>query len=426
MKTATICTIGDEILIGQITDTNSALISRSLNAAGIRVNHMCSIGDERHEIIGRLEKLLLNNDLVITTGGLGPTRDDITKQALATLFGSRGMTVHDEQAAINREILTRRGIALTELNRAQSDVPEGCDVIPNRLGTAPCLVFRFPEHRFPHHPVLYALPGVPYEVEGLLPDLLQDIRTHFRPDPICHKTLLTFGIPESLLAEEIADWEEALPHDMKLAYLPSPTLGVRLRLSIYGCDEEEGYRRIGEAFAQVRKQLGDAVYGEEDETLPTIIGRMLRESGRSLAAAESCTGGQIAASITAVPGASEYFAGSVTSYCNRVKINTLGVPESIIATHGAVSRECVEAMASGVLKLLDTDTAVATSGIAGPGGGSPEKPVGTVWIAAAIRETSGEIRTASREYRFSGDRLRNIERFTAHALNFLRLELLRR
>lgn len=418
MTRASICTIGDEILIGQIVDTNSSHISQALNSIGIKVNRMLSIGDDHDTIVNSLEKELSANDIVIVTGGLGPTKDDITKAALAHLSGTDVYKRDERQLEIIHKILSSRGLDVLDINIAQASVPDTCEVIPNKCGTAPIMVFRFPESRFGHAATLYSLPGVPYEALGALPDILDDIKTHHSLSDIYHRTLMTYGIAESALAKMIAEWEDNLPSDMHLAYLPNPLTGVRLRLSIYGGDKEEEEARIEAELSKLRPILGSLLYSDHEDTLESCIGRMLSESGKTVSVAESCTGGTISALITSVPGASEYYLGSVTSYANEVKINVLGVPASVIADHGAVSSECVAAMAEGVRRLTGSDYSVATSGIAGPGGGSSEKPVGLVWIGV-----SSDKGTETYCMVFKNDRKRNIERFASSALNILREKL---
>ena len=418
MTTASICTIGDEILIGQIVDTNSSHISRALNSLGIRVTRMLSIGDDHDIIIEGLKSELEKNDIVIVTGGLGPTKDDITKQALAELSGTDTFKTDDRQLEIIHRILSSRGIDILDINIAQASVPETCEVIPNRLGTAPVMVFRFPEERFGHKTTLYSLPGVPFEALGALDDIKEDIRTHFDISDIYHKTVMTFGIPESSLSKMLDEWEDALPEDMHLAYLPNPLTGVRLRLSIYGGDRAEEEARIEAQLSQLKEILGDALYSDEDDSLERCIGKMLASAGKTVSAAESCTGGLISSLFTSIPGSSEYYLGSVTSYANSVKSGVLGVPEEIIRENGAVSEECVKAMAEGVRRITGSDFSVATSGIAGPGGGSEEKPVGLVWIAVSSQKGTEACRMV-----FKGDRKRNIDRFAANALNLLRKKI---
>lgn len=418
MTSASICTIGDEILIGQVVDTNSSHISQCLNSLGIKVTRMLSIGDEHSEIVENLESELRSSDIVIVTGGLGPTKDDITKKALADLSGTTKWYTDGRQLEIIHKILSSRGLEVLDINIAQASVPDTCEVIPNRLGTAPVMVFRFPEERFGHKATLYSLPGVPFEALGALEDISDDIRKHHTISDICHKTVMTFGIAESALSKMLDKWEDSLPSDMHLAYLPDPLKGVRLRLSIYGGSRQEQESRIEAQISMLREILGDTIYSEQDDRLETCIGRMLTESGKTVSAAESCTGGLISSIFTSVPGSSGYYLGSVTSYANSVKTGVLGVPAEIIEKYGAVSEECVRKMAEGVRGITGSDFSVATSGIAGPGGGSEAKPVGLVWIAV-----SSQMGTEAYRMVFKGDRKRNIDRFAANALNLLRKKI---
>ena len=418
MTSASICTIGDEILIGQIVDTNSSHISRALNSLGIRVSRMLSIGDDHDAVINDLEGELTRNDIVIVTGGLGPTKDDITKKALAELSGASSWHTDERQLDIIRRILSSRGLDVLDINIAQAYVPDTCEVIPNRLGTAPVMVFRFPEERFGHKATLYSLPGVPFEAIGALEDISEDIRSHYTVSDICHKTVMTFGIAESALSKMLDQWEDSLPSDMHLAYLPDALTGVRLRLSVYGGSREDNEAEIQAEMKRLKDILGDAIYSEQDDSLEKCIGMMLSAKGKTVSVAESCTGGLISSLFTSIPGSSEYYLGSVTSYANKVKTGVLGVPEEIIAEHGAVSEECVRAMAEGVRRITGSDYSVATSGIAGPGGGSDTKPVGLVWIGV-----SSQMGTEAFRMVFKGDRKRNIERFAANALNILRQKI---
>ena len=418
MKQASICTIGDEILIGQVVDTNSSHISQALNSLGIKVSRMVSIGDDHDTIISSLDAELAQNDIVIVTGGLGPTKDDITKKALAELSNADSWKTDERQLEIIRRILSARGIAALDINLAQASVPQTCEVIPNQLGTAPVMAFRFNESRYGHFATLYSLPGVPFEAIGALPDILSDIKEHYPVSDIRHKTVMTYGIPESVLSKMLDEWEDSLPDDMHLAYLPDPLKGVRLRLSIYGGSTEDDEARIEAELAKLRPILGDALYSEQDDTLQECIGRILAQYGKTVSAAESCTGGTISALFTSIPGSSEYYLGSVTSYANSVKTGVLGVDPMIIEKYGAVSSECVAQMAEGVRRLTGSDFSVATSGIAGPGGGSEEKPVGLVWIAV-----SSQLGTETLKMVFKGDRKRNMERFAASALDTLRKKI---
>jgi nicotinamide-nucleotide amidase len=417
MINASVCTIGDEILIGQVIDTNSAGISRSLGEAGIRVRRMLSIGDDRDEIFNNLRNELKLNPIVITTGGLGPTKDDITKAVLAELSHSSKYVENAAQMEIVYRILHSRGLEVLPNNKAQALVPENAEVIPNTLGTAPVMVFRFKEEEYGHPATLYALPGVPFEAMGMLPAVLDDIRAHNELCDIHHRNLMVYGIAESALSQKIASWEDALPKDIHLAYLPNPLTGIRLRLSIYGGHKEEEMLRIESEVAKLKGILGNLIYSDDDDSLENTVGRLLKQSGKTLSAAESCTGGEISHLITSIPGSSAYYLGSVTSYAVEVKEKVLGVPAETIEKYGVVSSEVAAAMAEGVRRLTGSDYSVATTGLAGPGDDG-KNPVGTVWIA--VSGPAGT-RTACRNYK--NDRKRNIERFAASALDFLWLYL---
>ena len=415
MKTvkASICTIGDEILIGQVIDTNSSMISKALGAIGVRTEHMVSLGDRRSEIINLLSNELICSDIVISTGGLGPTKDDITKDALAELSGSTAYVKNEDQEVIVHNILKARGLDVLDINLHQALVPNTCEVIVNRRGTAPIMVFRFPKERFGHPAVLYAMPGVPYETEAALGDVIDDIKQHFRLENIYHKTIMTYGLAESALSELIAPWEDSLPEDMHLAYLPNPLTGVRLRVSVYnaGPDAE---KRVSERIEALKPLLGDNLYSTSDDTLEATIGRLLKATGSTLSVAESCTGGEIAHLITTVPGSSDYFLGSVTSYSPGIKVKILGVEASVIERFGIVSSAVAEAMAEGVRRITGSTYSVATTGWADAYGDERE-PAGTVWVGVA-----GPDGTVSKRFQYKGDRKRNIERFSASALDFLR------
>ena len=416
MIQASICTIGDEILIGQVVDTNSSRLATALEQAGIRVTRMLSIGDDRDEILNNLRKELTVNDIVITTGGLGPTKDDITKGVLAELSGSTGYLEHAGQLAIIEELLRSRGLDMLPINRAQALVPDHCEVIENRKGTAPIMVFRFPEDSF--DATLYALPGVPFEAVAAIPSVIADIKAHQPLDDILHRSIMVFGMAESALSEFIAPWEDALPADMHLAYLPNPLTGIRLRLSIYGGNADEQKARVEEQIGRLKELLGDKVYSDQDDTLEATVGRLLKASGKTLSAAESCTGGEISHLITSVPGSSAYYLGSVTSYAISVKENVLGVPAEVIEKCGVVSSEVAAAMAEGVRRVTGSDYAVSTTGLAGPDGDA-FNPVGTVWIGVAGPRGTKTFRKV-----YKNDRKRNIERFAASALDFLRLQII--
>ena len=418
MTQASICTIGDEILIGQILDTNSSVIARTLEENGVKVTRMLSIGDDHDTIIDNLRNELEHNQIVISTGGLGPTKDDITKAALAELSGSKGYVMNEPQLEIVHRILKARGLDVLDINRAQALVPDTCEVIPNQKGTAPVMVFRFPEERFGHPATLYSLPGVPFEAIGALPDVVSDIKSHNPLSDIFHKCIMVSGMAESALSKKIEDWEDNLPSDMHLAYLPNQLTGVRLRLSIYGGNREEEEKRIDEEFAKLRPILGEMIYSYQDDTLQNALGSLFRGTGMTISAAESCTGGMIASLITSVPGASEYFLGSVTSYAIAVKQRVLDVHPDDIISYGVVSSEVAAAMADGVRKLTGSTYAVATTGLAGPGG-DDRNPVGTVWIGL-----SGPNGTTTLTKVFKNDRKTNIERFSSAAIDALRLFVL--
>ena len=414
MTTASICTIGDEILIGQIIDTNSSYISRALGDAGIRVRSMLSIGDDHDRIVQSLRNELETNDIVITTGGLGPTKDDITKAALAELSGSTQYVEHPGQMEMVYKILHSRGLEVLDINRQQALVPDTCEVIVNRLGTAPIMVFRFEAGRFGHPATLYSLPGVPHEALGAVADVVNDIKSHYKLESITHRTIMVYGMAESALAKRIEAWEDALPDDMHLAYLPNQLTGVRLRLSVYGGDSRDNAGRIDERFAALKDILGDMVYSDGDDTLQGTIGRLLRGSGKTLSIAESCTGGEIAHLITTVPGSSEYFLGSVTSYALDTKVRILGVSPETVESCGIVSSAVVAEMAEGVRRLTGSTYALSTTGWA-DGSGDEHEPGGTVWVGVA-----GPEGTKTARFSYKNDRKRNIERFSASALNELR------
>ncbi|MDD3860731.1 MAG: competence/damage-inducible protein A, partial [Bacteroidales bacterium] len=375
---ATIITIGDEILIGQIIDTNSAWISQKLNEVGIIVKEIRSIGDNKEQIINTIAEMLNVSDLVLVTGGLGPTNDDITKNVLCDFFESKLILSESVLENIN-ELLSKRGFKMNAKNQAQAMVPNNAKILNNKMGTAPGMLFE------KNGKYLISMPGVPFEMKHLMEtQVLPFIKDKFTNKPIIHKTLMVVGLPESMLAEKIADWENALPKFVHLAYLPSPGF-IRLRLSIYEAELEHN-NLIGELTTSLIKIIPDNIFAEIDVKPEVLIGQLLIAQEKTLSTAESCTGGTIASMITSIPGSSSYFKGSVVSYDNEVKQNILQVKQNDLLQFGAVSQQVVEQMAKGVLNLLKTDYAIAVSGIAGPDGGTPEKPVGTIWIAVASKE----------------------------------------
>lgn len=408
MVTASVCTIGDEILIGQIVDTNSAGIAGALQSKGIKVNHMVSIGDNHEQIISQLTNELKYNDIVIVTGGLGPTKDDITKKALAELCGCSEYVDNAVQSEINKQILASRGLDKLKSNVEQSAVPACCEVIPNKKGTAPIMVFPMDGKKR-----IYSLPGVPSEAMGALPDILSDIEKHFKTESIYHRTIMTYGLAESELSELIAPWEDALPEYIHLAYLPNPSTGVRLRLSSYGIDKEAAEIEFKARIEAIKPYLGDNLYSLQDDTIQAVIGRLLKGTGKTVSAAESCTGGRISHLLTTVSGSSEYYLGSVTSYAIPVKTAVLGVNKADIDKYGVVSSQVAAQMAEGVKKLTGSTYSVSTTGLAE--GCDERNPAGTVWIGV-----SGPNGTLTYRYVFNNDRVTNISRFTSTALDLLR------
>lgn len=409
---ATIITIGDEILIGQIVDTNSASIARKLNNAGITIVEKCSIGDTREDIIATVGRAIERSEVVIITGGLGPTKDDITKHTLAKMFNSE-LRYNATEGEHVRQLLERRGIAFTDLNRGQAMLPECCTVLHNAHGTAPGMWFDTERGG-----VVVSLPGVPFEMEHLMDDeVIPRLKARFELMSIVHLTLITRGIPESILAERISEWEDALPNYMHLAYLPAPNV-VRLRLSAYDVDEQEARRAMNLEFEKLRTIIGDNIVGMEGATLEERVHEILTARGLKLAVAESCTGGTIASKFTAIAGASQYFMAGVVSYSNASKRDILGVSQESIDRYGAVSEQVAREMAEGVRRIAGADYAIATTGIAGPTGGSDEKPVGTVWMAVATPTKTIAI------MRNSGtDRGQIISRASAYAIELLYNEL---
>lgn len=405
---ATILTIGDEILIGQIVDTNSVSIAKHLNTAGIVVREKISIGDDRTQILDTVSRALHDSEVTVITGGLGPTKDDITKKTLAELFGC-GMHYDETVAAHVERMLTARGIDFNELNRSQALVPDACTVLFNAHGTAPGMWFERDGH------VVVSLPGVPYEMEHLMQDeVMPRLKARFSLRQIVHRTMITAGLPESMLAKRIEAWENALPPYLKLAYLPNPG-AVRLRLSAYEVEGESVAREIERQFEALRRIIPHNVLGYEMATMQELVHRILTERRQTLATAESCTGGVIASRFTAMPGASAYFLCGVVSYSNEAKIRVLGVDADTIARYGAVSEQVARQMAEGVRRVAGADYAIATTGIAGPTGGSAEKPVGTVWIAVATPEG-----TVAQCRQCGTDRGQIIDRASAFAIGLLR------
>ena len=408
---ATIVTIGDEILIGQILDTNSRYISRALNAHGIVVAERTSIGDNRTQIVETLNRAMEQSEVVIITGGLGPTKDDITKHTLCDYFGST-LRYDEIEAEHIRTMLEARNIAFNDLNRGQAMVPECCTVLHNAHGTAPGMWFER-EGR-----IVISLPGVPFEMQHLIDEeVMPRLTARFELREIVHRTMITFGIAESILAERIEAWEEALPEYIHLAYLPAPNV-VRLRLSAYEVEGKEVRHEIDNLFEQLRTIIPDNIAGFEEASVEELVHNILINKKKTLAVAESCTGGTIASKFTAQAGASAYFLCGVVSYSNESKNKVLGVPMTDIEQFGAVSEVVAKAMAQGARAISGADFAISTTGIAGPSGGSAEKPVGTVWIGVATPDKCFAILKNC-----GTDRSQIISRATAYAIAMLHEEL---
>jgi nicotinamide-nucleotide amidase len=407
---AEIITIGDELLLGQTVDTNSAWMGMQLAAHGIRVHRITSISDEADAIRAALDESLARVDFVLVTGGLGPTRDDITKETLADYFGTD--LVMDEAVLLRiTNWFAGRGFEMLEVNRHQAMLPESCDVLINPRGTAMGMWFE----RSADQKVVVSMPGVPYEMKGLMEEeVLPRVDQHWNLPTRYHRTILTQGVGESYLSELVWDWEEGLEsRGVSIAYLPAPGQ-VRVRLGSVNVDAEVAKSQVESAVAAFLALAGDHVVSDQDEALGDAVVRCLTERKATLATAESCTGGAIAASITAVPGSSAMFLGSVVAYDNRIKQSLLGVSEEALESHGAVSEAVVRQMAEGAKNRLGTDYALATSGVAGPSGGSIEKPVGTVWMALA-----GPNGVESKCLNVGNNRTRNIERSVREGLAWI-------
>ena len=403
-----IITIGDEILIGQIVDTNSAWMSVELNKAGFEIVQITSVHDDAAHIVASLDLALERADVVLFTGGIGPTKDDITKQTLSRYFGMQ-LVFNDEVYKNIEQVLVNRSRAVNELTRTQAFVPDGCTVIQNRVGTAPVTWFE------KNGKVIVSMPGVPNEMKHIMStEVIPRLSQRYKTPTIIHKNVIVQGYPESALAMKIANWENALPADIHLAYLPNYGI-IKLRLSGVSEDPLALEFSINQQIAGLTEILADAIVAYDDTPVEEMIGNLLTTKGMTLSTAESCTGGFIAHKITTVPGSSKYFKGSVVSYSNEVKVNVLNVLSDDIQLHGAVSRQVVEQMADNVRRLLKTDYALATSGIAGPDGGTAEKPVGLVWIS--VSSPKGVV---SREFKFGNVRIQNIERTAQTAMLMLK------
>lgn len=409
MTNVSIITIGDELLIGQVIDTNSAWMAQELNKAGIRVNRRVAVGDVWDEIWQALDEEAARADVILITGGLGPTADDITKPLLCKYFGA---TLVQNEAALQNvtylfEKIFKRPV--TPRNVKQAEVPDVCTVLQNKRGTAPGMLF----HK--DGKIFVSMPGVPHEMQGMMTDdVIPLLQKQFNPAHITHRTLLTFGIGESMLADLIQDFEEALPPFIKLAYLPNYGM-VRLRLTATGTDNDATDQLINHHFEQLQQLVQEFLVTNEDIPMEKVMGKLLLQKNKTFATAESCTGGYIAHLVTSIPGSSAFYKGSVISYANEVKTSVLGVDEALLAEKGAVCEPVVLQMLKGILQTIHTDYALAVSGIMGPDGGTAEKPVGTVWIAVGNTQYQ---RVQKLHFRFN--RQRNIQLTAVNALNMMR------
>ncbi len=402
-----IITIGDEILMGQILDTNSQYIARRLTEIGVEVTEELSIPDKREEIYETVDYAMQEADLIFVTGGLGPTKDDVTKKVLAEYFGSR-LVFNPQAMEWLEELLRNRNLPMNENNKSQAFLPDNCRLLRNFKGTASGMWF---ERGWKS---LISMPGVPFEMEHLMDMyVIPELKAKYPHLQLEYRMLKVYDVAESQLAHHLEMWEDALPDGLKLAYLPSPGM-VKLRVTAKG----EGIKQLEERYESLKEVLAGMRYTEGDDALEKQMGKVLRKKGMTIATAESCTGGEIARLITSVPGSSEYFKGTVVAYANDVKIRVLGVAAEDIEKEGAVSEKVVLQMAEGVRKLMQANYAVSTSGVAGPDGGTPEKPVGTVWIGIAT-----PTRTFARKFVFSFTRERNIAKAAAKALELLMLEV---
>lgn len=409
MIKVSIITIGDELLIGQVIDTNSAWMAQELNKVGIKVNRRVAVGDDWNEIWKALDEESAIADVVLITGGLGPTADDITKPLLCEYFNGKMIV---SQEALDHVIHIFKNIhkrPVTERNRKQAEVPDTCRVILNKRGTAPCMWFERDKKIF------VSMPGVPHEMKGLMEEnIIPELSKIFTLPFICHRTLSTYGIGESMLADKILDFEKSLPAHIKLAYLPNYGI-VRLRLSSTGNDKEKTTLEIEQLFQQLQEEVKDFLVTNEDVPMETVVGRLLLDNNKTISTAESCTGGYISHLLTAIPGSSAYFDGSMVTYSYQAKEKLLGVRNETLINFGAVSEEVVREMATGLLFKMNTDYAIAVSGIMGPSGGTPEKPIGTVWVAVGSLN-----KIITRVFHFKSDRQKNIQLTAINALNLMR------
>jgi len=413
-----IINIGDELLIGQVINTNASWMSEQMNLAGYPVQRVTVIGDDPSQILKALKEASERSELILITGGLGPTKDDLTKDVLCTYFHTRLIFDPVTFQTIG-SFFNARGFKVTEVNRKQAEVPENCTVIPNSNGTAPGMWFEQETAGSGQKHIFMSMPGVPFEMKAMLiNEVIPRLNKYFQPVAILHRTYLTQGIGESFLSDLLVDWETHLPENLHLAYLPPPGI-VRLRLTGQSEDAAILQKQMDKEDRKLRPIIQDYLFGEGDDTLEGIVGVLLKESCKTVSTAESCTGGYIAHLITSVPGSSAYFKGSIIAYSNEIKTKELGVSEKLLQESGAVSEEVVKQMAENIRTRFGSDYSIAISGIAGPDGGSTEKPVGLVWIAIA-----GPSSVQTNKYIYGDNRERNIRRSAIQALNLLRKTIL--
>jgi len=409
---AAIITIGDELLIGQTIDTNSAWIGAELSKSGFDVYRITSVHDLKEDILYVLNEAAGKADVVLITGGLGPTSDDITKQTLCEFFNTH-LVLNQEVLGMIEEMMRQRNFPMNENNRRQAEVPETCRILKNATGTAPGMWFE------KEGTIYISMPGVPHEMKYLMTEfVLPELNKRFTSQVIIHRNIMTYGTFEAKLAEILTLFESRLPGNIRLAYLPASGV-IKLRLTGTGSDYNSLSNLITEQVKKLYETIPEFIYGENEESLEMVIGKLLKAKNKNVSTAESCTGGEIAHMLTSVPGSSIYYKGSVVAYSNSVKTQLLGVHDFILDKHGAVSEQTVKEMAAGSRNLFKTDFAVATSGIAGPDGGTEAKPVGTVWIAV-----SSEKEIVCEKRVFGNDRITNIKRFSLAALNLLRKQII--
>jgi len=407
-----IITIGDELLIGQTVDTNSSWMGAEMSKIGFDIVKKVSIHDKREDILDELSAASGKYDVVLITGGLGPTSDDITKQTLCEYFDTK-LVRNDEVLEMVTKMILGFKSKMNSNNYRQAEVPETCRVLKNAVGTAPGMWFE------KDRTIFISMPGVPFEMKYLMEKyVLPELKLKFNTQTIIHKNIMTYGIGESILAEKLSQFEANLGNEIKIAYLPGEGV-LKLRLTGIGPDREKLIRAINDKVGELYKIIPEYIFAEDEESMESSIGKLLVSRNATLSTAESCTGGNIAKLITSVPGSSKYYKGSIIAYSNIIKEELLGVSDKTIADEGAVSKAVVEAMAKGARKVFNTDYAVATSGIAGPDGGSESKPVGTVWIAVDSQKG-----TVSSTFNYGSDRINNIKRFTSQALAQLRKHII--